>query len=128
MLVSSISQRKIKIIFLVSIFRNVLNVGKEMLKFQCGGNISLSQCIFLLFGKSRTTFFEITSLSNICEKFTNDEINFDLSSKKTKKTIYILFVSCLKKIQYISFWLFPVAYPFRIVTHFNITSSARNVG
>ena len=30
------------------------------------------------------------------------------------------------KIQYSSFPLFPVAYPFRIATHYNITSSARN--
>ena len=30
------------------------------------------------------------------------------------------------KIQYSSFPLFPVAYPFRIAKHYNITSSTRN--
>ena len=31
------------------------------------------------------------------------------------------------QLKYSSFPLFPVAYPFRIATHYNITSSARNV-
>ena len=64
-----------------------------------------------------------------------DEINLDLSLKNKKKysvnfmlwTLLTLSGRSFIKIQYSSFLLFPVAYPSHIATHYNITSSARNV-
>ena len=59
-------------------------------------------------------------------------INFDLPPKKKICLFHPVMLLSLSgrsfiKIQYSSFPLFPVAYPFRIATHYNITSSARNV-
>ena len=52
-------------------------------------------------------------------------------TEKNKYSVYFMLLilsgRSFIKIQYSSFPLFPVAYPFRLATHYNITSSARNV-
>ena len=59
-----------------------------------------------------------------------DEINFNLSPEK-KNSVYFMLLTLsgrrFIKIQFSSFPLFPVAYPFGIATYYNITSSARNL-
>ena len=58
-------------------------------------------------------------------------VKFRSPKEKNKYSVYFMLLtlsgSSFVKIQYISFPLFPVAYPYRIATHYNITSCARNV-
>ena len=58
---------------------------------------------------------------NITDGVSRDEINFDLSTKKIKKySVYFMPLTLsgrsFIKLQYSSFPLFPVVYPFRIAT------------
>ena len=59
-----------------------------------------------------------------------DEI-ISIFHRKNKYSVYFMLLTLsgrsFIKTQYSSFPLFPVTYPFRIATHYYITSSARNV-
>ena len=82
-------------------------------------------CFFFFFWggggmKDRNLFHRVNTIGNIFRTGTRDEINFDLSPKNTKYSVYFMLLTLsgrrFIKIQYSCFPLFPVAYPFRIAT------------
>ena len=99
-------------------------------------NIAIEDiCFFSV--KDRNLFHCVDTIGNIFtsgpdEINSQDEINFDLSQKKNQQIfcLFHAFKPFWKKlyqnpVQFFS--VIPMAYPFRIATYYNITSSVRNL-
>ena len=80
----------------------------------------------------RSLFFFRWHLRKYYRFRSRDEMNFDLSPKPPSPPPppppYSIYFMLLIKIQYSSFRLFPVAYPLRIVTYYNITPTREMYG
>ena len=84
------------------------------------------------FVKDRNSFHRVDTVCNIFTSgFATRENITDGVHEKNIYSVYFMLLTLsgrsLIKIQYSSFSLLPVAYPFRIAMYYNITSSARNV-